>query len=103
MVAPGLRRMFDREDEMPTRDHDREENDLESPLGLADEPIARTPADHLVNHGDSSRRRRARALGEDGIDRQSSGLGDVLGDEHDGATSIDMGSGGDGTNIKSGS
>lgn len=89
---------------MPTRDDDRDELDLESPLGLADQPIARTPDDHLVNHGDtSSRRRRARALGEDGIDRQSSGLGDVLGDEHDGATSIDMGYGGDGTNVKRGS
>ena len=76
------------------------DSDLESPLGLADEPIATTPSDHLEGGDPASRRRRARALGEDGIDRQSSGLGDLLGDEHDGATSIDMGSGGDGTNIK---
>ena len=81
---------------------DLDRNDLESPLGLADEPIVRTPSDHIEDSGDpSSRRRRARALGEDGIDRQSSGLGDVLGDEHDGASGIDMGYGGDGTNIKS--
>ena len=82
---------------MKKRDHD---TDLESPLGLADEPIAITPSDHLEGGDPASRRRRARALGEDGIDRQSSGLGDLLGDEHDGATGIDMGSGGDGTGIK---
>jgi hypothetical protein len=82
---------------------DLDRNDLESPLGLADEPIVKTPSDH-INSGDStSRRRRSRALGEDGIDNQSSGLGDVLGDEHDGATGIDMGYGGDGTNVKRGS
>ena len=86
---------------MTKRDRDLDRNDLESPLGLADEPIVRTSSDHIENSGDpSSRRRRARALGEDGIDRQSSGLGDVLGDEHDGASGIDMGYGGDGTNVK---
>jgi hypothetical protein len=87
---------------MKRRERDTDATDLESPLGLADEPITQSSSDHIVNTGDaSSRRRRARALGEDGIERQSSGLGDVLGDEHDGATSIDMGYGGDGTNIKS--
>ena len=85
---------------MVSRNSDRDSNDLESPLGLADEPIARTPADHIENSGDpSSRRRRARALGEDGIDRQSSGLGD-LNIDSDGASGIDMGYGGDGTNVK---
>jgi hypothetical protein len=85
---------------MVSRNSDRDSNDLESPLGLADEPIARTPADHIENSGDpSSRRRRARALGEDGIDRQSSGLGDLNVDS-DGASGIDMGYGGDGTNVK---
>ncbi len=84
---------------MSNRDDDR--NDLESPLGLADEPITKTSSDHLPDSGNpESRRRRARALGEDGIDRRSTGLGDVLGDEHDGATGIDMGYGGDGTNVK---
>jgi len=85
---------------MVSRNSDRDSNDLESPLGLADEPIARTPADHIENSGDpGSRRRRARALGEDGIDRQSSGLGDLNVDS-DGASGIDMGYGGDGTNVK---
>ena len=84
------------------RQGDLDHNDLESPLGLADEPIVTTPEDHIESSGDpSGRRGRARALGEGGIDRQSSGLGDVLGDEHDGASGIDMGYGGDGTNIKS--
>jgi hypothetical protein len=79
---------------------DLDRNDLESPLGLADEPIARSPSDHIENRGDStSRRRRARALGEDGIDRQSTGLGDMNVDP-DGAAGIDMGYGGEGTDIK---
>ena len=84
---------------MANRNSD-DRNDLDSPLGLADEPITRTSADRIVNQGDStSRRRRARALGEDGIDRQSTGLGD-MNDDRDGATGIDMGYGGGGTNIK---
>jgi hypothetical protein len=85
---------------MKKRHRDSDQTDLESPLGLADEPIVTTPSDHLEGGSPASRRSRTRALGEDGIDRQSSGLGDLLGDEHDGATSIDMGSGGDGTDIK---
>lgn len=85
---------------MTKRDRDHDKTDLESPLGLADEPITRTSSDHLEGGDPASRRRRARALGEDGIDRRSDGLGDLLGDEHDGATGIDMGYGGDGTNIK---
>ena len=82
------------------RDDDMDRNDLESPLGLADEPISKTSSDHIENSGDPmSRRRRARALGEDGIDRQSSGLGDTNVDP-DGAAGIDMGYGGEGTDIK---
>jgi hypothetical protein len=81
--------------------HDKTDRlDLESPLGLADEPIVTTPSDHLESDPSSNPRSRARALGEDGIERQSTGIGDLTGDEHDGATSIDMGSGGDGTDIK---
>jgi hypothetical protein len=40
-----------------------------------------------------------RALGEDGIDRHSTGLGD-LNNDLDGAAGIDMGYGGEGTDIK---
>jgi hypothetical protein len=75
---------------------------LEDPLGIADEPIVQKPEDHLPHGDHASRKRRIRALGEDGIDHRSSGLGD-LNTEHDGATGIDMGYGGSGTDIKSGS
>ena len=84
---------------MRPEDDDREDLDLESPLGLADEPIRQNPEDHLAQGSHASRRRRARALGEDGIERPSSGLDD-LNTEHDGATSIDMGYGGSGTDVK---
>jgi hypothetical protein len=72
---------------------------LEDPLGIADQPIKQNPEDHLPSGDPASRRRRARALGEDGIDRQSTGLGDRNNDL-DGAASIDMGYGGEGTDIK---
>lgn len=79
---------------------EKDQLDLENPLGIADEPIVKTAADHLEPGSDSSRRRRrARALGEDGIDRPSTGVGDTNVDA-DGATSIDMGYGGDGTDVK---
>ena len=81
------------------RRHDPDHTDLESPLGLADEPITQRPEDHLPAGDPASRRRRTRALGEDGIDRHSTGLGD-LNNDPDGAASIDMGYGGDGTDIK---
>ena len=85
---------------MKKRHDTPDRTDLESPLGLADEPIVTTPSDHLETDSGSNRRSRARALGEDGIERQSTGIGDLTADEHDGATGIDMGSGGDGTDIK---
>lgn len=82
------------------RSDDLDRNNLESPLGLADEPIVKTPEDHIENRGDAtSRRRRTRALGEDGIDRHSTGLGDMNVDP-DGAAGIDMGYGGEGTDVK---
>ena len=83
---------------MENRDKDR--LDLESPLGLADEPITKKAEDHLDRPSDpSSRRRRARALGEDGIERRSTGIGDVDPDAN-GASGIDMGYGGEGTDVK---
>jgi hypothetical protein len=75
---------------------------LEDPLGIADEPIVQKPEDHLPQGDHASRKRRMRALGEDGLDRRSTGLGD-LNTERDGATGIDMGYGGSGTDVKSGS
>lgn len=83
---------------MDNRDKDR--LDLENPLGIADAPITKTSADHLEDSSDpASRRRRARALGEDGIERRSTGLGDTNVDP-DGAAGIDMGYGGEGTDVK---
>jgi hypothetical protein len=85
---------------MTQKDRDAERIDLESPLGLSDEPIVTTPADHVENSADPSlRRRRARALGEDGIERDHTGS-DVNVDP-DGAAGIDMGYGGEGTDVGS--
>jgi len=81
----------------PNRDNDR--IDLESPLGLADQPINPSAQDHLESSSDpSQRRRRARALGEDGIENPTDGLGDINVDP-DGAAGIDMGYGGEGTDV----
>lgn len=83
---------------MRDKNRDAEQMDLESPLGLADEPIVTTPSDHVENSADPSlRRRRARALGEDGIERDHTGT-DVNVDP-DGAAGIDMGYGGEGTDV----
>ena len=80
-------------------DRNKDRLDLENPLGIADEPIVRTPSDHIADDGTpESRRRRARALGEDGIERQHTGT-DVNTDP-DGAAGIDMGYGGEGTDVK---
>jgi hypothetical protein len=76
-------------------EHDSDRIDLESPLGLADEPIVRNPSDHLVDDETSARRRRTRALGEDTAE------GTRNRDDHGGASSIDMGYGGEGTDVKS--
>ena len=84
---------------MKKRRHETGHVDLEKPLGIADETIVLKPEDHLPPGDHSSRKRRMRALGEDGIDHRSSGLGD-LNTEHDGATGIDMGYGGSGTDVK---
>jgi hypothetical protein len=87
---------------MTKRDLERDDDhiDLESPLGIADEPIAKTPGDHLDDAGspdDVHRRRRARALGEDGLDgNETPGSRD----DHGGASSVDMGYGGEGTDVK---
>jgi len=83
---------------MTQKKRDAEPLDLEHPLGIADQPIVTTDADHAENSSDSSlRRRRARALGEDGIERDHTGA-DVNVDP-DGAAGIDMGYGGEGTDV----
>jgi hypothetical protein len=83
---------------MSKRNRDGDRLDLDSPLGLADEPIATTACDHIPDDGTpESRRRRARALGEDGIEKTHTGTD--INTDPDGATGIDMGYGGDGTDV----
>jgi hypothetical protein len=89
---------------MVTRDRDFGDEDklnLEDPLGIAQQPVPRDEHIRASNDEASVRRRRRRAgLGPDADDRTTDGLGDLKGDPL-GAKSIDMGSGGDGTDIKS--
>ena len=72
--------------------------DLEDPLGIAQEPVTKDDRIRASNDEESTRLRRRRALGEDGEER-STGLGD-LDDDPFGATGIDMGSAGKGTDLK---
>ncbi len=81
---------------MSTQDDDR--HDLESPLGIAGEPVAHDPLIHASDDEASRKRRRERALGPTVEERHSNGLGDL--NISDGASGIDMGGGGDGTDIK---
>jgi hypothetical protein len=87
---------------MKKRDLEREDDriDLGNPLGLADEPIAKSASDHLddAETEETRHRRRMRALGEDGLD---SSVSKSDRDDHGGASSIDMGYGGEGTDVKS--
>jgi hypothetical protein len=89
----------------PDRKDDAEEVDLENPLGIHGETIAREASDmHASNDPESVRRRRARAgIGHQVEERRTSGIGDLVGDENDGMSGIDMGYGGDGNGIKRGS
>jgi hypothetical protein len=86
---------------MAERDQ-KDENTLDSPLGIAGSPVTPDAPEHLKAQDDeaSIRRRRARAgLGADADDRTTDGLGDLQRD-HKGATGIDMGAGGDDTGIR---
>ena len=85
---------------MTRRDHDRND-DRENPLGIAREPVPITPSDHLPESDDpaSIRRRRARAGLDGHDDSPKPGMGDVNVDP-DGAAGVDMGYGGEGTDIK---
>jgi len=84
---------------MATNRQDDDRLDLGNPLGIAGEPVPND--DHIPSGTDeaSARRRRARALGETGDDRLTDGMGDINVDP-DGAAGIDMGYGGEGTDIK---
>jgi hypothetical protein len=88
---------------MDNRDRDSGEDrmDLDDPLGIAQQPVPVTSEDRIRASGDEDevRRRRRRALGQD-VEESRLGVGD-LDDDPLGATGIDMGSGGKGTDIKS--
>ena len=72
-----------------------EERSLDDPLGIADAPVPQDADDiHATNDPDEVARRRARALGETDGDVRT-GPGDINEDGF-GATSIDMGYGGEG-------
>ena len=85
---------------MDNRDRDAGEDrmDLDDPLGIAREPVTKDDRIRASSDEESVQRRRRRALGED-VEESRLGLGD-LDDDPLGATGIDMGSGGKGTDIK---
>ena len=88
---------------MDNRDRDRDFGDedptsLDDPLGIAREPVGQDSNIKASSDEESIRRRRKRAgLGPE-FEERSTGLGDLDLDPH-GATGIDMGYGGQGTNI----
>jgi len=77
----------------------KDKRSLDDPLGIAAEPVPQDADDfHATNDPDEVAQRRARALGEaDGEVR--TGPGDINEDGF-GATSIDMGYGGEGNAVK---
>jgi hypothetical protein len=78
---------------------DKDKPSLDDPLGIADAPVPTDAHDiHATNDPDEVARRRARARGEnDGTFR---GPGEDVNDDGFGATSIDMGYGGEGNALK---
>ena len=87
--------MKDKDLENPKPD----ELDLEDPLGIAREPVPRDPNIQPDYDEESIKRRRARAGLDGQEERPRPGTGD-LNPDSDGASGIDMGYGGEGTNIK---
>lgn len=76
----------------------KDQTSLDDPLGIDDAPVPKDANDvHATNDPDEVARRRARALGENETVR---GPGSDINDDSFGATSIDMGSGGEGNAIK---
>ena len=83
---------------------DEDRQDLANPLGISGEPVPQDESDRIraSNDEESVRRRRKRAgIGPFGDDRTTDGLGDLNVDP-DGAAGIDMGAGGEGTDISPG-
>jgi hypothetical protein len=78
---------------------DKDKPSLDDPLGIADAPVPTDANDfHATNDPDEVARRRARARGE--TEPEVRGPGDDVNDDGFGATSIDMGYGGEGNAIR---
>ena len=79
--------------------NDKDTLPLDDPLGIADAPVPQDANDiHATNDPDEVARRRARALGE--AEGETRGPGGDINDDGFGATSIDMGYGGEGNAVK---
>ena len=75
--------------------------DLGNPLGIAHAPVSPDSEIRASSDEESIRRRRKRAgLSHEVQERHSTGLGDMNVDP-DGAAGVDMGYGGEGTDVKS--
>ena len=88
---------------MDNRDRDRDQSDedrmtLDDPLGIAREPVTHDDRIRASSDEASVRRRRKRAGIGPELEPRSTGLGDLDLDPN-GATSIDMGYGGQGNSI----
>jgi hypothetical protein len=78
---------------------DKDKPSLDDPLGIADAPVPKDANDiHATNDPDEVARRRARARGE--TEPTVRGPGADVNDDGFGATSIDMGYGGEGNAIR---
>jgi len=78
---------------------DKDKLPLDDPLGIADAPVPQDENDiRATNDPDEVARRRARALGES--DGEFRGPGSDINEDGFGATSIDMGYGGEGNAVK---
>ena len=77
----------------------KDKTSLDDPLGIADAPVPKDADDiHATNDPDEVATRRARALGEK--DGEVRGMPGDINDDGFGATSIDMGYGGEGNAVK---
>jgi hypothetical protein len=81
-------------------DKDRDDRiDLEDPLGIARSPVAKDDRIRASNDEESVRRRRKRAGVGPELEERSTGI-DELDMDPEGATSIDMGAGGQGNDVR---
>ena len=81
------------------KDERTKDERLEDPLGIKHAPVPQAPDDiHATNDPDEVAMRRERALGE--RDGETRGMGSDVNEDGHGATSIDMGYGGEGNAVK---